>query len=216
MPKLILFQGDSITDSRRIREEDRFTGSGYATIVSARLGLDFPGVYSFKNRGIGGNKISDLYARMGADILDLKPDYMSLIIGVNDLFRDYLSCGGQRSERFERDYTALVDAILCELPDLKIFLMSPFLIPCESFYRIHKESTDIDLDRLISDLPLYQKACENVAKRFSLPFAHLQPEIDKALKLAPAEYWTPDGIHPTQPAHEIIARKWLELFNKIR
>ena len=216
MAKLILFQGDSITDSKRIREEDRFTGSGYATIVSGRLGLNFPGEYIFKNRGIGGNKLSDIYARMGMDILDLKPDYMSLIVGINDLFRDHMSCGGQRAERFERDYCNLIEAIQKELPDLKLFLMSPFILPCDAFFETHASCETIDLNQLICDISLYQDAVKAVAKRFSLPHASLQPEFDRAMKLAPAEFWTVDGIHVLPSGHEIIAREWLKLFEQVK
>lgn len=215
MSKLILFQGDSITDCNRNREIDRFTGSGYATIVSARIGFDYPNKYSFINRGISGNKVTDLYARMGADIFDLKPDYMSLTIGINDLFRDHLSCQGQRAERFEKNYTALIEAVLSELPNLKIILMSPFLIPCEQFFERYKPN-NIDLNQLICDVSLYQQASKNVAEKFSLPIVSLQERFDTALKLAPSSYWTPDGVHGTPPAHEIIARAWLELFEQVK
>ncbi|MBQ9985771.1 MAG: SGNH/GDSL hydrolase family protein [Oscillospiraceae bacterium] len=216
MAKLILFQGDSITDCKRNREDDRFTGSGYATIVSGRLGLEYPGEYIFKNRGIGGNKVTDIYARIGPDILDLKPDYMSLIVGINDLFRDHLFCGGQRAERFERDYSNLIESILCELPNLKIFLMSPFVLPCDAFYEEYKQYEELNLPQLISDISLYREATKNVAARFSLPHADLQPKLDKAIKLAPAEFWTPDGVHLYPSGHEIIASEWLRLFEQVK
>lgn len=216
MSKLILFQGDSITDCNRNRENDRFTGSGYATIVSGRLGLDYPGQYTFKNRGIGGNKVTDIYARMGMDIIDLKPDYMSLIIGINDIFRDHLSYGGQRAERFERDLSNLVEAVLRELPKLKIFLMSSFVLPCDAFYENYKQYENLNLSQLVSDVSLYQEAVKNVAEKFSLPHTHLQSKIDEAMKLAPAEYWTPDGVHLYPCGHEIIAREWLKLFDQVK
>ena len=216
MAKLILFQGDSITDCNRNRENDRFTGSGYATVVSGRLGLEYPGEYVFKNRGIGGNKVTDVYARMGADIIDLKPDYMSLIVGINDLFRDHLSYGRQRAERFERDYSNLIESILSELPNLKIFLMSPFILPCGAFYAEYKQYENLNLTQLISDISLYRDAAKNVAERFSLPYTELQPKFDEAMKLAPAEYWTPDGIHLYPCGHEIIAREWLKLFDQVK
>ena len=86
MSKLILFQGDSITDAGRNRENDAGTGTGYPTFVKGELGLSNPGEYEFINRGISGNRIVDLYARIKADIINLKPDYMSILIGVYDVW----------------------------------------------------------------------------------------------------------------------------------
>ena len=82
--KKILFQGDSITDVGRSLENDAARGHGYATLVSASLGMDRPGEFEFVNRGISGNRIIDLLARVKADIINLTPDYMSILIGIND------------------------------------------------------------------------------------------------------------------------------------
>ena len=82
MVKRILFQGDSITDCKRIREDNISMGVGYANMVKAELGYEYPEKYEFINRGIGGNRIVDVYARIKSDIINLQPDYMSLLIGV--------------------------------------------------------------------------------------------------------------------------------------
>ena len=83
--KRILFQGDSITDCGRARENDAHVGTGYALLVKSQLGFENPGEYEFYNRGISGNRIVDLYARIKADIINLAPDYISILIGVNDV-----------------------------------------------------------------------------------------------------------------------------------
>ncbi|MBQ7901508.1 MAG: lysophospholipase, partial [Clostridia bacterium] len=75
----ILFQGDSITDCGRSREDDSNKGRGYATLVMSELGFDAPGKYEFVNRAVSANKITDLYARIKADIINLKPDVMSIL-----------------------------------------------------------------------------------------------------------------------------------------
>ena len=72
--KTILFQGDSITDCGRNREQLEGTGTGYPLLVKAQLGFENPGEYTFINKGISGNRIVDLYARIKADIINLKPD----------------------------------------------------------------------------------------------------------------------------------------------
>lgn len=72
----ILFQGDSITDAGRIRERDDLLGLGYPLLVTANLGLESPGKYEFFNRGISGNRVVDLYARIKMDILNLNNCYI--------------------------------------------------------------------------------------------------------------------------------------------
>ena len=86
--KTILFQGDSITDVGRSRENDADRGHGYATLTAARLMLDHPGEFSIINRGISGNRIVDLYSRIKIDFINLKPDYLSILIGVNDVWHE--------------------------------------------------------------------------------------------------------------------------------
>ena len=92
--KTILFQGDSITDAGRARDNNSNRGLGYPHLVSARLGMDNPTEYNFINRGISGNRIVDLYARIKADIINLKPDVMSILIGVNDVWHEIAASNG--------------------------------------------------------------------------------------------------------------------------
>ena len=86
--KRILFQGDSITDMYRVRDLDHYAGCGYATLVSAQLGYENPGEYTFINRGIGGDRSIDILARIKKDAINLKPDYMSIFVGVNDAWAE--------------------------------------------------------------------------------------------------------------------------------
>ena len=87
--KTIVFQGDSITDAIRNCENDNYMGSGYATMVAGELGLSEPNEYKFYNRGISGNRVLDLYARWKTDCLNLKPDYLSILVGINDVWHEY-------------------------------------------------------------------------------------------------------------------------------
>ena len=94
----ILFQGDSITDVGRTRDNnDIAMGSGYPLLVKGALGLDNPGKMEFINRGISGNRIVDVYARIKRDIINLKPDVMSILIGVNDVCMSLPTALTQRS-----------------------------------------------------------------------------------------------------------------------
>ena len=85
MEKIIVFQGDSITDAGRAKDNDISVGVGYANLVKAHLSANEPYQYQFYNRGISGNRVVDLYARIKIDMINLKPDYMSILIGVNDV-----------------------------------------------------------------------------------------------------------------------------------
>jgi len=102
--KIILFQGDSITDCGRSREDFSEIGKGYPMLVKAQLGFENPGEFEFQNRGISGNRIVDVYARIKSDIINLKPDYMSLLIGVNDVWHelvaDIMGCQLRNSRKF--------------------------------------------------------------------------------------------------------------------
>ena len=109
--KTILFQGDSITDCGRNREMITSTGVGYPLLVKAQLGFENPGEYTFINKGISGNRIVDLYARIKADIINLKPDYISFLIGVNDVWHEFGGHNGVDADKFEKIYTMLIEEI---------------------------------------------------------------------------------------------------------
>ena len=106
--KRILFQGDSITDANRSRENEAWKGEGYPTLITAKLGFEHPNEYEFINRGISGNRVVDLLARVKSDMINLKPDYMSILIGVNDVWHELEYSNGVSAERYEQIYTCLL------------------------------------------------------------------------------------------------------------
>ena len=87
--KKVLFMGDSITDAMRDKDSDAYMGAGYATMAAGVLGRKEPYAYEFMNRGISGNRIVDLHARIRKDMINLQPDYISILIGVNDVWHEY-------------------------------------------------------------------------------------------------------------------------------
>ena len=98
MSKKILFFGDSITDCARNGDHFLNLGSGYANHVSATLGAHYPNEYEFINRGISGNRVVDLYARINIDFINLKPDYASIYIGVNDTWHEISNQNGVETD----------------------------------------------------------------------------------------------------------------------
>ena len=128
MSKLILFQGDSITDCGRSKDNDGYLGCGYPRLVQSSLGFDCPGEYEFINRGISGNRIVDVYARIKADIINLEPDYLSIYIGVNDVWHELGSKNGVATPKFEKIYSMMLEEIKEDCPETKIFLIAPFVL----------------------------------------------------------------------------------------
>jgi len=206
--KTILFQGDSITDSGRSRECDDSRGYGYATIASGRVGLTYPNEYNCINRAVSGDRIVDIYARIKMDIINLKPDYMSILIGVNDTWHEISRKNGVLTEKFEKIYTMLLQEIFEVLPNIRIFLMLPYIT--------HGTSINEQYDEFYNETKKRAAAAKRVAEKFSLPYINLQEKFNEAVKNAPDNFWTLDGVHPTVNGHALIAEEWFKMFEKIK
>lgn len=205
--KTILFQGDSITDAGRSREDDAKMGLGYPTLVRGELGLEYPEQFLMYNRGISGNRVIDLYARIKSDIINLKPDIMSILIGVNDVWHEFSFQNGVDTEKFYKIYSMLIEEIREALPEVRIIILEPFVLKGEATEE-HWEEFRADV------LQKAQKARE-IAENYGLPFVPLQDKFDEATKIAPADYWLRDGVHPTTVGHELIKREWIKAFKKL-
>lgn len=214
MAKRILFQGDSITDCGRSRDDFYGMGNGYANLVKATLGMENPDVYEFVNRGISGNRIVDLYARIKSDFINLKPDYASIYIGVNDAWHEICWQNGVDTDKFEKIYTMLIDEIKAACPDTKLFIISPFVLEGKS--TCNTEEIPDRLEQFEKDVAEKAVVSKKIAEKYNLPLVELQPAFDEACKKASPDYWTVDGVHPTACGHEIIKRLWLEAFQKIK
>lgn len=203
----ILFQGDSVTESGRSYTDDRIIGYGYATMVKGVLGADMPGKYEFINRGIGGNRITDIYARIKCDIINLKPDVMSILIGVNDVWKNLNIADGVDAEKYPVIYSMLIEEIKEALPDIKIMIMEPFALKGSG-----NESYWDEFKCEISKRADYAK---EIANKHGLKFIPLQKIFDDAAEKVGNEYWLYDGVHPTAMGYELIKREWLKAFNEI-
>ena len=213
MAKRILFFGDSITDSRRDRNNDIRLGDGYVNMVSGFLGTENPQKYQFINRGIGGDRIVDLYARIKSDFINLKPDIASIYIGVNDVWSEIDHKNGVGTAKFEKIYTMMIDEIKAELPDIKLMIIAPFILEGSGTCNIEEKPDKFE--RFKKGVAEKAQVAKKMAEKYSLPLIELQPAFDEANKKAPAEYWTWDGVHPTACGHEIIKRLWIETFKNI-
>ncbi len=206
--KTILFQGDSITDAERARSNDYNLGYGYPDLVSAQLGYEQPQEYRFLNRGVGGNRVVDLYARMKVDILNLKPDILSIHIGVNDVWHELDFGNGVPADKYFKVYDLLISEIKEALPDTKIMILEPFVMEGSDTKRYY--------DAFRPEVELRAQKARQIAEKHGLVFIPLQEKFEEAAKIAPSDYWLRDGVHPLAPGHEIIKRAWLEGFSKLK
>ena len=206
----LLFQGDSITDMKWGRNENdrnHYLGHSYVFLIAGRLGMDMPKAkLAFFNRGISGNKVSDLKARWQKDAINLKPDLLSILVGTNDVGMGFRHPGKAVTPgAFERDYRQIIEASLKANPKLRIVLLDPFILQSgrlkdQQAYSSRRKETDkmrVVVTKLAKD---YQAA-------------HLQTQelFDQAASEIGAENWIWDGIHPLPQGHELIARHWLDI-----
>lgn len=213
--KIILFQGDSITDCGRDRKNPVSHGTGYAQRVAGILKADEPYKYRTYNRGISGNRIVDVYARIKQDIINLKPDYMSILIGVNDVWHEFSWENGVGAQKYEKIFDMMIEEIQAALPDIKIMILEPFVLPGSA--TINTEDQPNRLDTFRSEVELRAAAAKRVAEKYNLVFVPLQEMFDRVNADAPVDgYWLIDGVHPTAAGHELITRQWIKSFETMK
>ena len=207
---VILFQGDSITDGNRGRDNDpnHIMGHGYAFSIVSRIGADHPEKsYLFYNRGISGNKIIDLESRWQTETIDLKPDILSILIGVNDSTSVITGWEPVVSlERYEETYNKLLERTKLIYPDILFVLGEPFILK-GSRVNDHWEAFQKDIQQR-------QIIVRKLAEKYNAVFVPFQEVFNRACEKAPYDYWIWDGVHPTVPGHELMAREWINQVEK--
>jgi len=193
----ILFQGDSITDGNRGRNADpnHILGHGYCFIIAAKFGALFPerGL-TFLNRGVSGDTVTNLQARWQRDTLDLKPDVLSVLIGINDRGRKI------PLDQYEQVYDRLLTETKAALPDVKFVLCEPFCLPKGGNARGALREQDIGKRQAI---------VARLAAKHGAALVRFQQVLDEACQRAPAEYWVWDSVHPTYSGHQLLADEWV-------
>lgn len=199
----VLFYGDSVTDVGRDREDLTKLGNGYPNTVKTIYDTLFPGnKVRFINQGISGNRTKDLLARFEKDVLPFKPDYISILIGVNDAWRKYDSNDPTSVEAFENNYRTLLEKIKKELPNTKIMMLEPFVI----FTLPERVIFHEELDKFTV---IERKLAREYADWYiSLEEAFTNAVIDGAKDKDLSE----DGVHPTVVGHSVIAYEVLKAY----
>jgi lysophospholipase L1-like esterase len=204
---IILFQGDSITDAGRKKDEPAANngaalGKGYPFLAGSELLNKYPEknlqVY---NKGISGNKVYQLAERWDADCLDLKPTVLSILVGVNDFWHTLANGYTGTIKTYRDDYDKLLDRTRQKLPDVKLIIGEPYAVI----------GVKAVTDKWYPAFNEYRQAASELADKYNASFIPYQAIYDKAQKSAPGSYWTADGVHPSLAGAALMAEAWLEM-----
>lgn len=200
----ILFQGDSITDGARSRDEDlnHVLGHGYVYLIAARLGAEWPDLgLRFVNRGCSGDRVTDLHARWNKDAIRHAPDVISILIGINDVWAEYAQNAGVSAAQHEEVYRRLLGETREALPRVRLVLYEPFVLPVgdrKDQWAVWK--AEVDKRREIAS---------RLATEHGAVLVRTQHLFEEASGSSAPENWLWDGVHPMPAGHELVARAWL-------
>ena len=203
---VVLFQGDSITDAGRNKQQELSNnpwsfGVGYANHIASWLLEELPDRnLTIYNRGISGNKVYQLAERWEKDCLELKPDLLSILIGVNDYWHFRNDKYDGTPEIYESDYRKLLERTMEALPDLKLVICQPFILT----------GTSAVDETWVEPFSAYQVAAKKISDEFGAIWVPFQEAFDRAVELAPPAYWAGDGVHPSMAGAQLMANTWLE------
>jgi len=203
---VILFQGDSITDAGRKKDDAGVNaasalGSGYAMLAASDLLYKYADKgLKIYNRGISGNKVYQLADRWQKDCLDLKPNVLSILVGVNDFWHTLVNGYKGTIQTYRDDFTALLNKTKQNLPDVKLIIGEPYAVS-------GIKAVDEKWYPAFND---YRTAAKEIAGKFDAAFIPYQSIYDKAQQSAPGVYWTGDGVHPTLAGAHLMAHAWME------
>jgi len=195
----ILFIGDSVTDCNRKSYDpsDRSLGDGYVRNIQASGRF----THEIINRGISGNRIGDLENRWQQDVLDLKPQVLSILIGVNDTWRRYDDNSPTSAESFTSRYRGLLqqsrDAFECDL-----YLCQPFILPVRE-----------EMNEWLGDLNEKIEGIKSLAQEFNATYVSFGDKLNSEAASLGMQALAEDGIHPTELGHEIMAQYWLQHYH---
>lgn len=208
----ILFQGDSITDAGRDKaqyyaNQAAGLGTGYAHMAASSLLEKYPDRHlRIYNRGISGHKVFQLAGRWEDDAIHLKPDVLSILIGVNDFWHMLNGNYDGTVAVYENDLRNLLTRTKGALPGVRLILGEPFVV---------KGGTAVGNKRWETEFPAFQAACRKVSNEFNASFVPYQAIFDKVLSKGGAAYWCPDGVHPSLAGARLMANAWISIYEKL-
>ena len=209
----ILFQGDSITDGARLKDpakawdKNHQIGHSYAFVISGKLGYEEPAKFEFVNRGISGNSVRQLEARWNEDALDINPDLLSILVGINGNGRNsqgiYEGDFDAHLRTYDETYRRILAMSRAKNPDLKIVIIEPFALPVGII--------NTDYKSFYPKFSRIRETAKKIAEDYGAAFVSIQDELERlAAETGDASIWLWDGVHPTERCHWLLANRWLE------
>ncbi len=203
----MLFIGDSITDCGR-RDRAAPLGDGYVSMFTELATARHPNRdIEWINMGIGGNRTTHLKERWQTDVLDLRPNRLSIKIGINDLnsFRigDH---DGVPPEEYRRNYEEILRSTRKTLGEIPILLVTPFYISTNANDEV--EGT------VLSMIPEYIGIVEEMSTNYGTMVLNLHDVFQEHLKYRPASVFCPEPVHPNHTGHMVIANELMEFLSR--
>lgn len=196
----ILFAGDSITDCGRRKDSYPF-GAGYVRLFRELMAIREPGKnVDIVNKGIGGNTVVDLEARWTDDVLRLCPDWLSILIGINDLHRGFRNDPevAVPPELYAEKYDKILKRTRSKLPHCRIILLEPFYISAEDY-------PDSRRCQVLKLIPQYITVVHKMSRKYKTRLARTHAMFQKIIKNQPADFFCPEPVHPNAAGHLAIA-----------
>ncbi len=202
----IVFAGDSITDCGRFQFPP--LGNGYVYIFNNLLLAKYPELkVNVVNAGVSGNTVVDLKNRWEDDVLSLNPNWISILIGINDVHRHLGGQPGLDPESFFRNYREILEMTRKSLPNAKLILLAPFYIS-----RVTVE--DSFRRKVLDLLPTYIEKVEKLSREYNAIYVDLHAMFQKLLNHREPTVYAPEAVHPTFAGHTAIALAVMEALEK--
>lgn len=200
----ILFQGDSITDAGRNRENPGDIGPGYPKFVVELLKKKYPDVeFEFVNRGISGDRTEDLVRRWQQDCIAIAPDIVSIMIGVNDTWHHTGLRDWETDEFYENNYRSLLRDIK-EKTNAKILILEQYVIP-------DGEKENVFYEDMASKMLITRK----LAREYADAFVPTDGLFAAAMIGHDYTDYSPDGVHPNDGGSAFIAKHYVDAVSPI-
>lgn len=237
-----LFIGDSITDGCWARNCDpnHILGHGYVFYAAATMYVKYAAQRpKFYNRGVGGESSWLIRKRWQTDMLDIAPDVLTILCGVNDVLRMTPTAPAPNRDEeeiahcdvagYEDNLRYMLDTARAQNPDLKIILGVPFYYKVDDYDTRFKTEGDLKEQRFtrqirnvygknselrLAEIAERQKVVRRLAEEYSVVLLDIPLLFEKAFEIAPRSYWTWDGVHPMVAMHGMIAQEWLRLYEE--
>ncbi len=197
----IVFFGDSITDCERDRGDDKSLGNGFVKILADKLLPVYPDTdIELINKGVAGNEVCDLLARVQCDVINLNPDVAVILIGINNTIHKFKYGKELNLNQFEYDLTELIKKL--KEAGIVVVFLQPFLLPAPDKLRMRKLFNE------------ELKVIDRVAVELADEFVALDEMLNGVAASIPYTEYSEDGVHPTHRGSRLIADKAIKAIRR--